>query len=81
MRYCEERMLDFLQIRPTTVQNMVTSYVLTVECSVEIDYRFFEELTIDKDNPKIPGTYYASFKPGLGIITRKMSKTNDWKHS
>lgn len=83
MVYCEEKKLAFSQIYSTTDGLRIGSrvYVLVAEWSTEIDYRFFEKLIIHKANPKIAGTYYASFKTGLGIDTGKLRKTDDWERS
>lgn len=81
MKYCRERKLAFSHVFPTTIQNLAAVYVLTAECGIEMQYRFFEELTYHKANPKILGTYYASFKLDLEIITEKPSKVDDWEQS
>lgn len=55
MRYCSERKLAFLQICPTTVQNMVARYVLAAECGIEMNHCFFEEITTQKPILVYPG--------------------------
>ncbi|XP_024010211.1 meiosis-specific protein ASY2-like [Eutrema salsugineum] len=78
--YADRRCIALSQILPAGIRYMVPALLFGSEVGVNVDWRFFEEMTTVQRNNSIPGTYTIKAGKNCSLIY-PVNKTSNWEAS
>ncbi|XP_024014034.1 meiosis-specific protein ASY2-like [Eutrema salsugineum] len=80
MDYVDRRGIAFSQILPAGIRFMVAALLFGSEAGVDVDWRFFEEMTNVQKNNSIPGTYTIKARKDCSLVY-PVNRTPSWEAS
>ncbi|XP_024014498.1 meiosis-specific protein ASY2-like [Eutrema salsugineum] len=78
--YVHRRGIAFSQILPAGIRFMVAALLFGSEAGVDVDLRFFEEMTNVQKNNSIPGTYTIKARKDCSLVY-PVNRTPSWEAS
>ncbi|XP_024004979.1 meiosis-specific protein ASY2-like [Eutrema salsugineum] len=78
--YVDRRGIAFSQILPAGIRFMVAALLFGSEAGVNVDWRFFEEMTNVQKNNSIPGTYTIKARKDCSLVY-PVNRTPSWEAS
>ncbi|XP_024007241.1 meiosis-specific protein ASY2-like [Eutrema salsugineum] len=78
--YVHRRGIAFSQILPAGIRFMVAALLFGSEAGVDVDWRFFEEMTNVQKNNSIPGTYTIKARKDCSLVY-PVNRTPSWEAS
>ncbi|XP_024013330.1 meiosis-specific protein ASY2-like [Eutrema salsugineum] len=78
--YVHRRGIAFSQILPAGIRFMVAALLFRSEVGVDVDWRFFEEMTTVQKNNSIPGTYTIKARKDCSLVY-PVNRTPSWEAS
>ncbi|XP_024009734.1 meiosis-specific protein ASY2-like [Eutrema salsugineum] len=78
--YVDRRCIAFSQILPAGIRFMVATLLFGSEVGVDVDWRFFEEMTTVQKNKSIPGTYTIKARKDCSLVY-PVNRTSSWEAS
>ncbi|XP_024011133.1 meiosis-specific protein ASY2-like [Eutrema salsugineum] len=78
--YVHRRGIAFSQILPAGIRFMVAALLFGSEVGVDVDWRFFEEMTTVQKNNSIPGTYTIKARKDCSLVY-PVNRTPSWEAS
>ncbi|XP_024006485.1 meiosis-specific protein ASY2-like [Eutrema salsugineum] len=78
--YVDRRHIAFSQILPARIRFMVAALLFGSKVGVNVDWRFFEEMTTVQKNNSIPGTYTIKARKDCSLVY-PVNRTPSWEAS